>query len=318
MKIMRIVLVSCLLLVSLVGVFPSSAVLAQEGDQPGEQKEVEEEAQLEEEEEAQVEEEEEAPPEPPPELKMTTSYTTLEATSGGSFEFEVKMRYTGNEELIFDLSATGPKDWIIFITPSYPKDKMIRDVRLEGVKGFGDTVLVHVSPPFWLRPEPGEYTITLEATAGEISSSIELKAVVSAKYELYLAPATVRYNTSVTAGKDNFFSVELTNDGSAAIDDINLSSSKPEGWTIDFTPDEISSLAAGKSQTIDVNIKPPAKTIAGDYNISFQASGNQVSAERLQIRVTAETPTIWGWTGVGIILIVVAGLAFVIMRFSRR
>ncbi len=316
MKIMRIVLVSCLLLVSLVGVFPSSTVLAQEGDQAEEQKEAEEEAKVEDEEEAQVEEEE-APPEPPPELKMTTSHTTLEATSGGSFEFEVKMRYTGNEELIWDLNATGPKGWFIFITPSYPKDKMIRDVRLEGVKGFGDTVLVNVISPS-VRPEPGEYTITLEATSGEISGSIELKAVVSAKYDLYLTPATERYNTSVTAGKDNFFSVELNNYGSAAIDDINLSSTKPEGWTIEFTPDEISSLAAGKSQTVDVNIKPPAKTIAGDYNISFQASGNQASTERLQIRVTAETPTIWGWTGVGIILIVVAGLAFVIMRFSRR
>ena len=29
-------------------------------------------------------------------------------------------------------------------------------------------------------------------------------------------------------------------------------------------------------------------------------------------------PSLWGWVGVGIIVLVIAGLGYVIMRFSRR
>lgn len=281
----------CLLLAGLIFIFPSGAVLAQEATP------VEDEADT---------------------IELTATYTKLEATAGGSFEFEVKVTYMGKEDRIFDLGVTGPQDWLVYITPNYPKDKRIKDIRLEGEKGFGETILVQASSPFWLRPEPGDYTITATATSEELTGSIDLTAVITAKYELSLLPATERYNTNVTAGKDNFFSAELSNEGSANIDDITFSSEKPEGWTIEFSPEEVSSLAAGKTKTIDINIKPDAKAIAGDYSVSFRAASEEATAERLEIRVTVETPTIWGWTGVGIIVIVIAGLAFIIMRFSRR
>jgi len=294
MKVIRMFCAVCLLLVSLLLVFPSGAVLAQD-EQPAEE------------------------PEEADTIELTATHTKLEATAGGSFEFEVKITYMGKEDRIFDLEAIGPKDWPpVFITPNYPKDKRIQDIRLEGEKAFGETILIHVASPFWLKPEPGEYKITATATSEELTGSIDLTAVITAKYELSLLPATELYNTNVTAGKDNFFSVELGNEGSAPIDDITFSSQKPEGWTIEFTPEEVSSLAAGKTKTIDINIKPDAKAIAGDYSVSFQAASEQATAQRLEIRVTVETPTIWGWTGIGIIVVVIAGLAFIIMRFSRR
>ena len=293
MKVIRMVCAVCLLLVSLLLVFPSGAVLAQD-EQPAEE------------------------PEEVDKIELTATHTKLEATAGGSFEFEVKITYMGKEDRIFDLDAMGPKDWLVFITPNYPKDKRIKDIRLEGEKAFGETILIHVASPFWLKPEPGEYKITATATSEELTGSIDLTPVITAKYELSLLPATELYNTNVTAGKDNFFSVELRNEGSATIDDITFSSQKPEGWTIEFTPEEVSSLAAGKTKTIDINIKPDAKAIAGDYSVSFRVASEKATAERLEIRVTVETPTIWGWTGVGIIVVVIAGLAFIIMRFSRR
>ena len=128
---------------------------------------------------------------------------------------------------------------------------------------------------------------------------------------------TERLNTTATAGKDNFFSIEVLNLGTDAIENINFSSTKPSGWTIEFSPDKIDSLSALKSQTVDVNIQPPTETIAGDYMITLRASGEQAS-ESIEVRVTVETPTIWGWVGVGIIVLVIAGLAYIFMRFSRR
>ena len=134
---------------------------------------------------------------------------------------------------------------------------------------------------------------------------------------MLLLSANERLNTTATAGKDNFFSIEVANLGTAALDNIKFSSTKPSGWTIEFTPDKIDSLKAIDSQTVDINIKPPTETIAGDYQITIRVSGEQAS-EKIDIRVTVETPTIWGWVGVAIIVLVVAGLAYIFMRFSRR
>jgi len=167
-------------------------------------------------------------------------------------------------------------------------------------------------------PEPGEYKITLEAISGEVKGSVEFKAVITAKYILCVVPAAERYNTDATAGEDNFFSISVGNLGTAAINDIKLSSTGPEGWQIEFSPDKVDLIVAIAEQTIDVNIKPPSKTIAGDYVISLRASGKQTSSGEINIRVTVETPTIWGWVGVGIILVVVAGLVVIFLRFSRR
>ena len=250
-------------------------------------------------------------------IELTALYTKLEGKSGSSFEFELTLNYQGSEAQVFNLSATGPKDWTTYITPSYPKDKQIKDIRLEPGATYNNTISVYTAPPSWLTPEPGEYQVIVEASSGGIKGSIQLTAVVTAVYTLTLTTPSGLLNTHVTAGKDNYFTLEVRNSGSAPIDNINFSSSKPGEWNITFTPDKIDSLEAGASKTIDVTIKPPSKTIAGDYQVTITASGKQ-ARDNIDIRVTVETPTVWGWVGVGIILLVVAGLVFVFWRFGRR
>jgi uncharacterized membrane protein len=287
---LRILIGLSLLLVSLLVISPAAAILAQE----------------------------EAPPET---ITLTTTYSKLSAVAGSSFEFEVDLRYEGAEARSFDLAATGPSDWVVYITPSYPKDKIIKDIRLEpvapGATYGAEKISVMAAPAYALRTEPGEYPITVEASSGEIKSSIILTAVVTATYEITLVPTEEIYNTTARAGRDNYFSVTITNDGSADINNITFSSSKPTGWAIELSPDKIDSLGSGNSQTVEVNIKPSAKAIAGDYQFSLTAQSEQ-SSERIDIRVSVETPTIWGWVGVAIIVVVIAGLVYIFMRFSRR
>ena len=286
MRIISLVCCFCLLLMGIVAIAQPSTVLAQEE-----------------------------------ELEITAKYPKVEVTSGEIAEFEVELKFKGemgDEPRVFNLAVTVPKDWAATITPSYPKDKKIASIELKPGFTVGEKINVRAAPAYWLRPEPGEYPIILEVTSEEIKGTYELTVTITAKYTLDLVPATERYNTSATAGKDNYFSIEVQNNGSAAIDEVTFSSSKPEEWAIDFSPHKVDSLAAGDFQTIDVNIKPPPKTIAGDYLITLRASGSKASAENLQIRVTVETPTVWGWVGVIIVVAVVAGLVFTFRRFSRR
>jgi len=250
-------------------------------------------------------------------IKMVTDYSKLEGTSGESFEFEVKLTYQGEKARSFDLNVKGPKDWITYITPTYPDDKKIKDILLEPIT-IPETVQVHAIPPVWQMIEPGNYDITVEASSEDISSSITLQAVVTASYKLNISPASELYSLKAIAGKDNNFSIQVENQGTDTIHNIVLSSNKPEGWKITFTNDRIDALEANQSATVDVIIRPSDKAIAGDYQIVLKSSSKETNASDLTLRTTVQTSSVWGWIGVIIILVVGTGLAFMMIRFSRR
>jgi len=91
----------------------------------------------------------------------------------------------------------------------------------------------------------------------------------------------------------------------------------PEGWKIEYDPEEIESLPAGDSIDVNMNINPPEKTIAGDYIVTTSMEGKNTSDE-IDIRVTVLTPSILGYVGIGIIVIVVIGIAIIFARLGRR
>jgi len=257
-------------------------------------------------------------------LELTTPYYKLEIVSGASVEFTIDLEYTGTEARVFDLVATGPTDWTTSITPSYPRDRQILDIRMEppeeGESSTVQKIIVTATPASWLTPEVGEYPITLEASSGDIKSSIELTAIVTsvpATYTLYLTSPDGVLSTTAQAGKDNYFTLAVANSGTGVIDNISLSTNKPKGWTVELSQTNINSVAAGDYQTVEMNIKPPADAISGDYELIVRASGTQAS-DSLEIRVTVKTSSLWGWVGIGIIVLVIAGLAVIFMRFSRR
>jgi uncharacterized membrane protein len=252
-------------------------------------------------------------------LALSATYPRLDAVAGSTFNFVVSLTYNGTEPRVFDLRTTAPSGWDVSVTPQYQTSQKISSISMKPAYGTAtDTVNVGAASPYYPLPDPGDYKITLEAVSDNLSAKTELTARVTAKYALAVVPTNQVYNTTAKAGRDNYFAIMVQNTGTAVIDNIKFSSSKPDGWTIDFKPDKIDVQDAYSQQSVDVNIKPPPKTIAGDYMVSLQVSGTQASATSISIRVTVETPTIWGWVGVAIIMIAVVGLVIIFMRFSRR
>ncbi len=256
-------------------------------------------------------------------ITLTCQYPVLSSYAGSYFAYKVDMLYTGGKEpRVFDLKARVPDGFTASIMPAYGETSEIAAIRLDPQKTYPDTISVTVRPYAWLVPEPGEYNITVEVSSGEVEASIDLKAIVTAKYDIDVAPSSGLLNTKATAGKDNYFNVSVTNIGSADMEKINLSSKitgGPSGWSITFSPESIDSLPAGDKREIQVNIKPTEKTISGDYMITISAEPEAKNAfGSFNLRVTVLTPTIWGWVGVGIVVLVIAGLAFMFMRLGRR
>ena len=317
MKMARLVCCLCLLLVSLMAISTLGIALAQDEEEP-----VTENITLVQEEEP-VPELITAPEEPEePEIKgeilLSPTFPAVEGIAGDEFEYEMELLYIGAGTRTFDLRTTAPKGWEVYVTPKYETDKKISSVNLEPSFSTGETIRVVATAPFWPLPDPGEYEITFEAVSEEVRSSVELTAKITAKYILAMVSSSERYDTEARAGKDNYFAMEIGNLGTAAIDDIKFSPTKPGGWTIEFVPEKIELLEAFDTQTLDVNIKPPPDTIAGDYYVSVRASGQQTSADEVRIRVTVKTAPTWQWVGIGIIIVVVVGLVVIFMRFSRR
>ncbi len=272
--------------------------------------------------------EEEVEPEPVPEtLTFNIVYPEVQGKGDVPFEFTFEITYEAGDEpfgleedvdaKIFDLTVQYPEGWFAATTPQFQKETEILAVKL--TSGQMESIRVVALP--LVDQEPGEYDI-----AATVKSSIEddplegiaeYKAIITATYELDVKTKTGMLSTKITSGQDNHYTLTLENLGSDSIENIALSSTEPSGWKISFEPEEIDILESEELIELDVTINPPPKTIAGDYMLSFKTE-SESSNDDIELRVTVETPTIWGIVGIAIIVIVVIGIAITFSRLGRR
>jgi uncharacterized membrane protein len=255
-----------------------------------------------------------------PTLVLDSTYPVISADSGQSFTFSVNIKYAGYDKKTFDLAVTAPPGWTANVTAGYPVSQIsaIQILATDIATPVTQSVTVNVTPDLGNYPEPGNYTTSFKVSSGTLSQTIELRAIVKAKYEFVLTTSTGNLATQATAGSANHFSFNVINTGSATLEKLNLTSTNPEGWVISFTPSNVESLGAGQTSQVDAVITPPqGKTIAGDYMINFKADTGAIS-QAMDVRVTVLTPTIWGWVGIIVIVVVIAGLAVLFMRLGRR
>jgi uncharacterized membrane protein len=275
-------------------------------------------------------EEEVVEPEPDPEpetLEFDVKFPEIQGELGELFEFNFTVTYnTGDEPFgleedesakTFDIAVEFPSTWFAATTPQYQEEIEIVAVKL--TSGTSETLRVVATPLVDL--DPGEYDIKVTLSSSveddELEGTVELKAIITSTYGMDLKTKSGRLSTDVTSGQDNHYKLILENTGSANLEKVKITSSEPDGWTIDFDTEEIEVLEAGEEVEIDANIKPADDTIAGDYMVSLSASADNAEDD-LELRITVETPTIWGIVGIAIIVVVIVAVAIVFARLGRR
>jgi uncharacterized membrane protein len=256
----------------------------------------------------------------PPTLSLDSKYPSISADSGGIFTYDISIIYAGTERKTFTMDVTAPQGWSAFTSSGYP-EREITSVQIDP-GSYGSTtesIKLNLGPNYGLLPDPGNYNVTLKVSSGtSLVATITLEAKVKAKYALSMTTPTGNLATQATAGKENHFSFNIVNTGTATIDQLKLSSSAPSGWTITFKPEKVDTLNAGQTQQVDAVITPTeGKTIAGDYMITLKADNGKNSAS-MDVRVTVETPSIWGWLAFVIIVVVIAGLLVLFWKMGRR
>jgi uncharacterized membrane protein len=244
--------------------------------------------------------------------KVVSQYPVLRGPTGSKFEFKIDLTNGTGEEQSYSLSAKAPPGWEVSFQPAF-ENKQISTIRMKAGETRGLDIEV-TSPK---RAEAGEYPIDIQVSAGTERISGRLKVILTGTHEMTMATSSGRLNLKATAGSQAPLSILIGNTGSAELNDISLSSSKPSGWEVTFDPKTVDGLAPGATREVNVWIKPDGKAIAGDYLVTIYASNPQVS-KNLELRVTVETPTIWGWVGIGIVVVVMGGLYGVFRVLGRR
>ena len=119
------------------------------------------------------------------------------------------------------------------------------------------------------------------------------------------------------AGKEASIPLVITNTGTAPADEIELSSSAPSGWKIEFDPKTIDRIAQNQNKEVQVRVTPPEKAIAGDYAPTFSVASRGENAST-QFRVAVGTSTMWGLIGLGIVGVALLIMLAAVARFGRR
>ena len=111
----------------------------------------------------------------------------------------------------------------------------------------------------------------------------------------------------------------VVNTGSADLANVALSATPPTDWTVTFDTPTIAAIPVGGQATANVTITPANEAIAGDYIVSLSAKADQVTApSTIAVRTTVETSSVWGFVGIGLIVLVLIGLFLVFRRYGRR
>ena len=260
----------------------------------------------------------------PEELIFDTTLPKIQAKEGETFIFNFNVAYKagdepfgieeGKSEKTFDITVDYPTGWIAAVASGNTEAPAI-NLKFNS----GESLSLMAIP--LVKQQPGEYDMKVtfkSAVEGDtLEGSIDFTAVITATYEISLTTKTGRLSTELTSGKDNHYKLIVTNNSSTSVENISLSSTEPEGWQVNFDKKTIESIEAGANMEIDAVINPPEKTIAGDYMLTFNASSEN-SNSSIDLRATVETPTIWGIVGIGIIVVVIIGVAVIFARLGRR
>jgi uncharacterized membrane protein len=244
---------------------------------------------------------------------VTTSYPVLQGQTDAKFEFSLEVNNKSEADRNFNLSAQAPAKWEINFKPAY-EQKQISSFRIKG--GSSQTVAVEVTPP--KDAQSGSFPILVSIASGEKKQDVKLTVVLTGIYKLDAGTPTGLLSLEALAGKAAQMSVFVKNTGSAVNKNISFSSFKPENWKVEFKPEKVEALEPGAMKQIEVMITPAGQALVGDYSVGLSVDGEKGSSKTVELRVSVKTSAAWGWVGIIIIVLVIAGLGGLFLWLGRR
>ncbi|MGN0293863.1 MAG: NEW3 domain-containing protein [Lachnospiraceae bacterium] len=243
---------------------------------------------------------------------FTAEYPEQQGSSGTSFSFDTTLVNNRGTEQSYSLSAETPSGWEVGFTPS-SESSQVASITVEG--GSSQGLTVDITPPETI--EEGEYTIPCTAVSANETLKLELKVKITGKYDGEISTESGNLNVDAYANSKKKVTLTVKNTGNVELKDLELSSSAPSNWEVEFEEDTIETLEAGDSKEVTAYITPDKDAMTGDYMTTITIKNDEISSE-VELRISVKTRTAWGFAAVGIIAVLLCGLSFLFKKYGRR
>jgi len=248
----------------------------------------------------------------PAKLTLNPQLPELRGTSKSNFEFQLSIKNESGKKVTVSLSATAPQNFDATFTEQYGSQEL-NALPLD--PGQSKDVKLKVRPPNTIAA--GKYNVTAKVAAEDATATADLVLDITGQPKIDITGREGLLSARASAGIETSIPVVLTNSGTAAAEQIELSGSGPSGWKVSFEPKTVDRIAPNENKEVQALITPTAKAIAGDYVTSLRASARGESASQT-FRVAVVTSTMWGIWGVGLIGIALLVLVGAVAWFGRR
>jgi uncharacterized repeat protein (TIGR01451 family) len=248
----------------------------------------------------------------PAKLAIKTQLPSLIGTPKSSFDYTLSVTNDSGKEMTVALAAQSPGNFQTTFTEGYGTNE-ISSLPIDA--GASKDIKVKVKPPAEVKA--GDYPVLVKVSAEGATAEQKVTLQISGQGQLSLTSKDSRLSGEAQVGKTSEYTLIVGNDGTAAIDNVEMSGSVPADWKVEFNPKTLQNVAPNEKKEVKVSVTPSEKAIAGDYVASFRAGGRGDS-KAADFRITVTTSTLWGIVGIGIIAIALLVLLGAVARFGRR
>src|SRR5712692_8751911 len=248
----------------------------------------------------------------PAKLTLNPQLPELRGTSKSSFEFQLGIKNDSPKKVVVSLSATAPQNFDATFTEQYGSQEL-NALPLDA--GQSKDVKLKVRPPNTVAA--GKYKVAAKVAADDASATSELVIDITGQPKIDIAGREGVLSAKASAGREESIPVILTNTGTAAAEQIELSGSVPPGWKVNFDPKAVDRIAPNENKEVQALVTPTAKAIAGDYVTTVRAAARGESASQT-FRVAVATSTQWGIIGAGLIGLALLVMVGAVAWFGRR
>jgi uncharacterized membrane protein len=248
----------------------------------------------------------------PAKLKVEPKLPALRGSAKSSFEYQLTIKNDSGRNLLASFAAAAPQNFETSFTEAYGSQEL-SSIPIEA--GQSKDIKLKVRPPSTI--DAGHYPVKVTVTAEDTSAQTEVALDIVGQPQLRVSGRDGLVSARAEAGVQSSVPVIVTNIGSAPAEDIELSSSAPNGWKVEFDPKTIDRLAPGARKEVTAQVTPVSKALAGDYMTTVRANSRSENAST-DFRVTVSTSTLWGITGVGIVAVALLIMVGAVARFGRR
>jgi uncharacterized membrane protein len=242
--------------------------------------------------------------------EFTTAQANMQGNVNSTFTFNTNLKNRTADKQQYAFLSNAPRGWTVTFKSNY---QPVTSVELDA--NATQAITVEIKAPE--RTEAGKYKIPIRASTNASFTDMELEVAITGSYSMELSTPTGLLSTNITAGESKQLELVIVNTGSSELTDLKPEYTAPMNWSVTFDPKKVDKLLPGKSAQVFATIKADKKAIPGDYVTNIETKTPEVSS-KVSFRISVETPMLWGWVGVMIILVALGSVYHLFRKYGRR